>query len=156
LLVDAMKNEELVRQIVRSFYPHLEIDSLLIHQDFKHFHTSWIHLVQYHLREYFRLYRTVANSSTVAFRMLKSIPSDVLERATDFANLSDVEIDSAFGYSIDVVRGDNNWSSVAAAHVMHYIHLGRRDRARETLEMYRRLGLGNEGEFSRVCSRLEG
>jgi hypothetical protein len=64
LLVDAMKSEALTRQIGKSFYPSLSAGALLIHQDFKHFHTSWIHLLQYGLREYFRVYRIVPNSST--------------------------------------------------------------------------------------------
>ncbi|MDP9292701.1 MAG: hypothetical protein M3O82_10120, partial [Verrucomicrobiota bacterium] len=59
LLVDAMKNENLAIQIPRNFFPSLVPGSLLIHQDFKHYYTSWIHVLQYRLRQYFRFYRSV-------------------------------------------------------------------------------------------------
>ncbi len=153
LLVDAMKTEALVRQIARSFYPKLSSGSLLIHQDFKHFHTTWIHLLQYQLREYFRVCRVIPKSGTVAFRVLKPIPDELLERATDFANLSDDEVETSFRHSIDLV-GSADAVNVAAAHVMHYIHLGRNDQARETLEIYREWGITEQGELPIVLGQL--
>ncbi len=153
LLVDAMKTEALVRQIARSFYPKLSSGSLLIHQDFKHFHTTWIHLLQYQLREYFRVCRVIPKGGTVAFRVLKPIPDELLERATDFANLSDDEVETSFRHSIDLV-GSADAVNVAAAHVMHYIHLGRNDQARETLEIYREWGITEQGEFPIVLGQL--
>lgn len=69
LLVDAMKNEPLSIQIPRSFFPSLVPGSLLIHQDFKHYYSSWIHLLQYQLRQSFRFYQSVP-SGTVAFEVV--------------------------------------------------------------------------------------
>lgn len=154
LLVDAMKSETLARQIARNFYPSLNTGSLLIHQDFKHFHTTWIHLLHYQLRGYFQLYRSVPKSGTAAFEVLKPIPREIVERATDFANIPDDQVEASFRHSIDLIRADD-CTNVAAAHVMHYVHSGRKDRARETLETYRRLGISDKGEFPTVVRCLE-
>ena len=154
LLVDAMKSEDLARQIAKNFYPHLTPGSLLIHQDFKHFYTSWIHILQYQFREFFRFYRGVPNSGTVAFEALKPMPREIVDQAIELANLSDDQIEASFRYSIDLVGADD-CANVAAAHVMHYVHLGRKDRASEALEIYRRLGISDKGEFSKVTSYLQ-
>jgi hypothetical protein len=153
LLIDAMKSEKLAGQIARNFYPSLMQGSLLIHQDFKHFYTTWIHLLQYQLREYFRLYRSVTGSGTAAFEVLAPIPREAIDRATDFAKIPDDEIEASFRHSLDLV-GPSDGANVAAAHVMHYVHLGRKDRAAETLEIYRPLGLLDRGEFPQVLSCL--
>jgi hypothetical protein len=154
LLVDAMKNEALARQIAKSFYSNLATGALLIHQDFKHFYTTWIHLLHYGLREYFRLYRAVPNSSTVAFEVRKPIPAEVVERATDFGSLSDDGIDECFRHSIELV-GVNDCANIAAAHVMHYLNLGRKDRARVALERYRGMGIADEGDLATVSNRVQ-
>jgi hypothetical protein len=153
LLVDAMKSETLTRRIGKSFYPSLRTGALLIHQDFKHFHTSWIHLLQFALREYFRLHRIVPNSSTVAFEVVKAIPAEAVARAMKFDTLSDDEIDECFRYSIELT-GRNDCVNIVAAHITHYLHLGRQDRARKTLDAYRARGLAEEGELATVSKRL--
>jgi hypothetical protein len=38
---------------------------------------------------------------------------------------------------------------------MQYVHLGRQDRASETLETYRSLGMSEKGEFQKVLSFLK-
>jgi hypothetical protein len=111
LLVDAMKNEDLAIQIPRNFFPSLVPGSLLIHQDFKHYYTSWIHVLQYQLRQYFRFYRSVG-WGTVAF------------------------------------------ANIAAAHVMHYLHLKRKERASQIVELYRPDGMFDKGEFPKALSLL--
>jgi hypothetical protein len=88
LLVDAMKNENLAIQIPRNFFPSLIPGSLLIHQDFKHYYTSWIHVLQYRLRQYFRFYRSV-QSATVAFEVLAPIPREAVDQSTEFTTIPD-------------------------------------------------------------------
>jgi hypothetical protein len=153
LLVDAMKTETLTRQIARNFYPSFITGSLLIHQDFKHFFTTWIHVLQYRLRRYFRLYRSVLRTGTAAFEVLAPIPREAIDRATDFARITDDEIDASFRHSLDLVE-PGDCVNIAAAHVMHYVHLGRTDRASETLEIYRSLGMSDKGEFPKVLNCL--
>ena len=145
LLVDAMKSE--------NFYPSLITGSLLIHQDFKHFYTTWIHILQYRLRRHFRFYRSVLRTGTAAFEVLAPIPSESVDQATDFARIPDDEIDASFRHSLDLV-GSDDCVNVAAAHVMHYVHLGRKDRASETLEIYRCLGMSDKAEFPKMLNCL--
>jgi hypothetical protein len=145
LLVDAMKGPHLATQIARNFYPSLSPGSLLIHQDFKHYFTSWIHVLQYRLRQYFRFYRSV-QSGTVAFEVLAPIPREEVVRATEFTTMPDDETDASFRHSLDLVGPDER-ANIAAAHVMHYVHLKRTDRASHIVEIYRPIGMLDKGEF---------
>jgi hypothetical protein len=154
LLVDAMKGESIARQIACTFYPSLLAGSLLIHQDFKHYYTSWIHVLQYRLRDYFRLSASVPKSGTVAFEVLAPTPKEAVARATDFAQIADDEVDAAFHHSLKLV-GSGEDVNVAAAHVMQYVHLGRKDRALATLETYRSLTTSDNSEFPKVMSYLD-
>jgi hypothetical protein len=151
LLVDAMKNATLAVQIPRSFFSSLVVGSLLIHQDFKHYYTSWIHVLQYRLRQYFRFYQSVP-SGTVAFETIAPIPREALLRATEYA-IPDGEIDASFQHSLQLVMPDER-ANIAAAHVMHYVHLERKERARFIVELYRREGLSEKGEFPDALNLL--
>jgi hypothetical protein len=148
-----MKNENLAIKIPRNFFPSLLAGGLLIHQDFKHYYTSWIHVLQYRLRQYFRLDQSVLRSGTAAFEVLAPIPKDAVDRATDFSRIPDDEIEASFRYSIDLV-GPDECTNIAAAHAMHYVHLGRKDTASATLEIYRSLGMSDKGEFPLVLHLL--
>lgn len=152
LLVDAMKNEELAIRIPRNFFPSLVPGSLLIHQDFKHYYTSWIHVLQYQLRPYFRFYRSVP-SGTVAFEVLASIPREAVDRATEFATIPDDETEASFRHSLELVGPDER-ANIAAAHVMHYLHLKRKERASQIVELYRPAGMLDKGEFPQALNLL--
>jgi len=152
LLVDAMKNEDLAMQIPRNFFPSLIPGSLLIHQDFKHYYTSWIHLLQYRLRQYFRFYRSVP-WGTAAFELLAPIPREAVHRATEFTMIPDDETDASFRHSLDFVESDER-ANIAAAHVMHYVHLKRREKAFQIVEHYRPGGMLDKGEFPTALSIL--
>jgi hypothetical protein len=154
LLVDAMKNESIASQITTSFFPSLMPGGLLIHQDFKHYYTSWIHVIQYRLRHYFRLAASVRRSATVAFEVIAPIPREAVNQATDLATIPDDEVDASFRYSLDLV-GPDDCANVAAAHVMQYVHLERKGRALETLETYRSLAPSDNSEFPLVMGYLD-
>jgi hypothetical protein len=153
LLVDAMKNETIARQITTSFFPSLIAGGLLIHQDFKHYYTTWIHVIQYRLRRYFRLDRSVPGSGTVAFEMLAPIPKEAVDRATDLVRIPDDEVDASFRHSLELV-GPGDCVNIAAAHVMQYVHLRRKDRALATLETYRSLAKSDKSEFPKMMEYL--
>jgi len=152
LLVDVMKTEDLAIQIPRNFFSSLTPESLLIHQDFKHYFTSWIHIIHYRLREYFRFYRSVPRG-TVAFQVVAPIPQEEVEHATDFRKASDDEIESAFRYSLGLVEPEER-VNIAAAHVMYYAHAKRKDAASRTVEAYRPLGMLDKGEFPKALDFL--
>ena len=146
LLVDAMKNFDLARQIARTFYPALLPGAVVIHQDFKHYYTSWIHVLQYRLRDHFETIRSVADGGTVAFRLTIPISAEEAYAKTDLEAISEDEVEEVFQYSIGLVPPDET-ANVAAAHVMLYHHLGRDERALTPLARYRGLGLDQKGEF---------
>jgi len=148
LLVDAMKSEDLAVQIARSFFPDLTPGALLIHQDFKHYFTGWIHVIQYRLRNYFRFYRSVP-AGTVAFEVVESLPREAIDHAVNFVGLLNDEIDSAFRYSLELVKREEQ-ANIAAAHVMHFVRLKRKDVAAKTIEIYRPAGFLEEGEFPKA------
>ena len=146
LLVDAMKSNALTRQIARTFFPSLMAGGLLIHQDFKHFATSWIHILQYRLREHFRLQTSVPRSGTLSFEVLSTIPAEVVGRAVDWEGISDDEIEESFRHSFGLVAAHEQ-VNIAASHVMAYAWLGRKDVSRQLIETYRQRGLVEQGEF---------
>jgi hypothetical protein len=152
LLVDAMKNEDLAIQIPRNFFASLVPGSLLIHQDFKHYYTSWIHVLQYQLRQYFRFYRSVG-WGTVAFDVVASIPKEAVDRATEFTTIPDDETDASFRHSLELVKSGER-ANIAAAHVMHYLHLKRKERASQIVELYRPDGMFDKGEFPKALNLL--
>src|SRR5215813_12985705 len=56
LFIDAMKSSQLAEAIARAFFPYLIPGvSHIAHQDFIHYFTSWIHLLQFKLRNYFEI-----------------------------------------------------------------------------------------------------
>jgi hypothetical protein len=146
LLVDAMKSSEVAEQIVRTFYPALLPGAVLIHQDFKHYWTGWIHVLQYRFRDCFRLLRSVPEGGTVAFALESAIDPNEARARSELGSVSDEEIDDAFHYSLGLLPRDET-TNVSAAHVMLFHHLGRHDQARSRLMKYRALGLDQGGEF---------
>jgi hypothetical protein len=135
LLVDVMKNWELARAVTRSFFGFLTGGSILIHQDFKHYYTPWIHLLQYRLRDHFRLVTSLPYAGTVAFETRAPIPPAAVEHAADFDSVSDTEVENAFQYSFGVA-GDAERERVQAAHVMYFIHRNRKSKAEEIYQRY--------------------
>jgi hypothetical protein len=151
LLVDAMKSWELAESVVKQFYPHLVPEqSLLLHQDFKHYYTSWIHLIQYRLREYFTFELDVLNSSSVVFRLQKPVDCDLTWLA-DLKSCSNNDIEEAFDYSLSLTRGKS--ASIAAAKVMCFVHLNRLGEARRALGDSIRHGFSQESELA-VCKKI--
>jgi hypothetical protein len=135
LLVDAMKTPELCMSISREFYPHLRPGSVLIHQDYKHYFTCWIHLLQYRLREYFDFIHDVPNSGTVGFSVKKSVPPEIIEAAAQITKTTDQEMLKAITYSIEMVDNTGK-GNIAAAHAMHFVHGDRNEEAASLLEQY--------------------
>jgi tagatose-1,6-bisphosphate aldolase non-catalytic subunit AgaZ/GatZ len=111
-------------------------------------------VIQHRLRQYFRLDASVRGSATVAFELIAPIPREAVERATDLATIPDDEVDVSFRHSLDLV-GPDDGVNVAAAHVMQYVHLERKEKALETLETYRSLTASDNSEFPQVMNYLD-
>ena len=129
LFVDAMKTAGTARVIVREFYPHLVPGlSLIAHQDYAHFFTGWIHLIQYRLRDYFEFDSEVKRSCTVIFKLKKAIPAALLDQDWSLESITLDELNAAFDYSASLVSLDKQ-EQIAAARAMAHVHRGERDLA---------------------------
>jgi hypothetical protein len=133
LLVDAMKSPDLAEKIVVTFFPFLiPGKSYLAHQDFAHFATYWIHLLQFRLRDFFVAAADIPGSATVVFRYRKELSPAILT-ALSLSSASGEEIEAAFEYSLGLVS-DEKKTCVIAAKAMAYLNRGDVDRAHEVVE----------------------
>jgi glycosyltransferase involved in cell wall biosynthesis len=123
LFVDSMKDFQLTEHIARQFFPALVGGaSILLHQDYVHYYTSWIHILMFTLRDYFEYLYHIPNSASAVFKVVKT-PSWA-PSSHDLMSFQDRHIRSAFGYSRKLISGPMR-ENIDAAEVMHFIHLNR-------------------------------
>lgn len=136
LLVDAMKSWPLANAIARTFFPHLIPGlSLVVHQDFSHYYTSWIHLQMYRLRRYFEPVADLDSSCSLVFRLTRPLPDRLLESELAFADYSEEEIEAAFALSRSQVASAKH-PAIEAARLMTYLHAGQEEKAAMMLRRY--------------------
>jgi hypothetical protein len=136
LLVDAMKSSELAESIAHTFFSFLiPGKSYVAHQDFAHFFTSWIHLLQFRLQDSFVVAADIPNSGTVVFRYHTQFAPEAFSDLS-LRSAPVEEIEAAFEYSLRLVSDDKK-PNVVAAKAMAYLHRGDVDRAREVVEAKR-------------------
>ena len=141
LVVDVMKSWELANGVLKDFYSCLiPGKSYVFHQDFSHWYTSWIHLIQYHLRDYFEPIVDLPGCCTFVFKHTKPIPEEALNRAYSFADFSDQQIAEAFDYSHsltapNLANPNYRWkcTEIQAARVMTYVHQRKIEQAQHEL-----------------------
>lgn len=128
LVVDVMKAEPLVHNVLKEFFVHLLPDvGHVFHQDYLHFYEGWITLSMYNLREHFdKVHETGAS---VAFRCSKAIPVGKAVFPLDSQAISREWIDEAFDWSYSII-GEPHHHEVAATKIMMLIHTGRWEEAR--------------------------
>ena len=103
-------------------------------------------MLQYKLRDHFHFLESVREGGTVAFRVKSAISHDKARASSELANSSDEEVDNSFLYSMGLLPpGETH--NVAAAHVMHFHHLGATSRRFSRLAKYCAVGLNLHGEF---------
>ncbi|MEH2093112.1 glycosyltransferase [Nostoc sp.] len=130
LFIDAMKSWELTNSIIKNFFPYLIPEvSLVIHQDFAHYYTSWIHLIMSRLREYLVPIEHLFIYSSRAFRYVKPIPNELLQNSYSFDSFSETEIEAAFDYSLEITP-QKMQPNILAAKVMHFIHIKNFEKAK--------------------------
>lgn len=134
LLIDAMKSWDLANAILRRFFPFLIPNkSYVLHQDFAHYYESWIHLIHYRLRDFFRLVHIVPGGGSFVFEYVKQIPDKLFTTSYDASLFSDEEVDLAFDHSMNLATDAETQAAIAASKVMHFIHL--RDTAKARIEL---------------------
>ena len=135
LVVDAMKSWELANAILREFYFALEVGkSLVMHQDFAHFYTPWIHLLHWRFRDHFLVEHEVPRAGSLVFRYVNELSSEQLNKDYSFADFPDDEIDEAFDFSLSIVS-DAKRPNIYSAKIMAYFHQDRLDDAQACLDL---------------------
>ena len=137
LVVDVMKSLELANTVLRDFYPFLIPGvSHVMHQDFIHYYTPWIHLIHYRLRDYFEPIQDIPQSSSIVFRLKKSLPAELTRKGYTFADFKETEIEEAFAYSCSLLDMSEEWrkAEMAAVHAMAYYHQNQVEKAQRVIK----------------------
>lgn len=104
LFVDLMKDAAASSAVVGQFLPHvLPGRTLVIHQDFKHEWTYWIHLVMFRLRHCFAPVLDLHEACSTVFQAVAVPDQRSLKHAVAFESFSASEIDDAFDHSDSIV-----------------------------------------------------
>ena len=134
LFIDAMKSWELAQAITRTFFPCLVPGlSTVVHQDFGHFGTYWIHLVMYRLRHFFEPIGDLEDAWSMVFRCRAAIPTQVCVEPLTLESFSHQELEQAFAYSATLVSADKQ-AQLVGAHALALLHTGRPAEASKLLE----------------------
>lgn len=155
LFNDVSKSWDLANSIIRIFYPSLIPGvSIIVEQDYAHCWTSWIHLIGYRFRHYFKAIYNIPGSPSVVFKYLMQIPDELLNTTYSISSFSMDEINSAFKYSLSLVIKEMQ-SNVLAAKVMCFYYLGDLDRAQYELKKVYDMGF-NGRDLNKVERLLSG
>ncbi len=141
LLIDAMKSWDLLNAIQQNFYPYLIPEkSIILHQDFCHYYTYWIHLLTYRLKDFFSPVDATNSGSSVAFLLTKKMPDFVLDHKYVLSDFSEDEVEKAFEYSLSLVD-DNAKGAIIAAKIMYYKASNGLEKARKYLDEVKEKGI---------------
>jgi len=132
LLIDVMKTAEVAAAITRNFFGFLiPGKSYIAHQDFAHWLTSWITVLQFRLRDSFAVAADVPMSGTVVFHYQKAFSPEAVGDLS-MTSVTAEEIEAAFDYSLGLVS-DHKKPNIIASKAMAYLHRGDVDRARKVI-----------------------
>lgn len=132
--VDIMKNWALTNAVLRTFFTELIPGrSIILHQDYVHYNTVWIHLVMYRLRDHFEPLGQVPGSTTFEFRLRSAIPTALLEHTYGFEDFSPEEERAAFAWSRSLLTDPFAVLNIDAAEAMLHLHKGDRVNATRLL-----------------------
>ncbi len=155
LVVDAMKYEDLVRNIQQNFFPFLMSGrGILMHQDFMHFYEGWIHVSMYQLRDCYVPVCALPDAGTVIFRCRKEPGRKELDFPSSVSELPVELIEEAYSWARNVVPEEYR-DKIAAAHTMMYVHRADWETARRLLHDYHGHGPYRESrEFQMMLDYL--
>lgn len=123
--VDIMKNWALTNTVLRTIFKHLIPGrSIIVHQDYAHFNTVWIHLVMYRLRAHFEPIALVPDSTSYEFRSVSAIPPSLLDHTYGFADFDREEERAAFAWSRALVSDPFKALNIDAAEASLYLQKG--------------------------------
>jgi hypothetical protein len=129
LFIDAMKSWELAERIHQQFYPRLVPgQSLIVHQDFGHHYTYWIHLLVWRFRDCFEPICHVPNSPSVVFRCIALLPQALVADKWSLDSFGEGDFEAAFAHSLNLVSPDMH-SEVRLARIRGIMERGDLERA---------------------------
>lgn len=132
--VDIMKNWALTNAVLKKFFKELIPGvSMILHQDFVHYNTVWIHLVMYRMREHFEPVGHVKGSTTFEFHLRSAIPAAMLDHEYGFSDFDAAEEKAAFAWSRSLVDDPFMRFNIDAAEAMTPVHKGDRATAQALL-----------------------
>ena len=154
LLVDAMKSWELANCVISQFYPSLLPGrGLVLHQDFAHWYTPWIHLTHYRLRRHFELRYEIPRSSSVIFALREPIPRELTQARYSLDGFQVDEVNAAFEYSCSPVSRAKR-PNIIAAKIMCLVHLSNVPQAWRELEQCRSQSMSFDSDLALVEKHL--
>jgi len=155
LLIDAMKNWELSNAIIKHFFGSLiPNESYILHQDFGHYFTPWIHLLHWKFREYFVFAEDVPDSGSMVFKCIKKIPDNILSETYSFDSFNNEEVNAAFSHTMQIAP-IKKLANIAAAKVMYYVHQNRITEAKTELKNLLNQGVPMEKDLLVVDDLLQ-
>lgn len=87
LFIDILKIPAIAAHVAKTFFPSLIPGvSFVVHQDYKHAYTYWIHLMAFRLRKCLAPVLNVADAASTVFKLVSRIPEEELDRAVSFSN----------------------------------------------------------------------
>jgi hypothetical protein len=153
LFIDCAKTLEVQKHIVKQFMSsQISGNSILVQQDFYHPWHPYIHVLMEYLEEYFEIIVPSAGS-TRAYKLVKSIPRRIIQRASTF-DFADEEIVALLKQMITKCP-ERPMLNLVLARQLHL--LNRHDQAAELLEslLAQFRGTRTEGQileqFKAVC-----
>ena len=153
LMIDAAKSWPTLDQIVRQFFPSLIDGAVVIHQDYKHFYTYWLHPVTERMLEQgvLALSENVGGTPTQGFRFHKTRDF----RVEDYLHtaFSPEETVRLVARSRRRFRGEHERLAVAGAHCRLLQELGQQGRAQEVFTQAICDGNFSDNYAPSTCSR---
>lgn len=130
LMIDAAKSWDTFDQIIREFFPCLIDGAVVIHQDYKHFYTYWLHPVTERMLErgVLTLAENIEGNPTQGFRFHAKRnfrPEEYVRSA-----FSGAELDRLMARSAQRFRGDRERLALTGARCRFLSDQGKMDRAK--------------------------
>ena len=134
--------------VVQKFFPAIMPGiSIIMHQDFAHWYTSWIHPIHYRFREYFEPLYDVPSSGSMVFRLIQPLPSDLLKQEWSPVQFSRRGNRFRIRYSLEIVSSEKR-PNIVAAKIMYFVHAGQIDRAKQEIVNARSSGYSFDSDLS--------
>lgn len=129
LLVDLMKSWDTASMVTERFFPLvLDRGGLVVHQDFLHFYTPWIHVIMHRLRDALEPAFEIPNSCSMVFRKVRP-PRPVRPTLTSRAVAPRPEQDREVAGADDTVAIEVGIAAKGVPRPEHDRQVARADRA---------------------------